>query len=143
MCYRHSAHHKWAHHPKFSHCGPGRWKRKGRFRAGWEYPPANVQEYDDRYELFLFAPGLSKADFQVSVVDQTLIISADPPPAESEDAFHWRRKEFRTRAFKRRFELNDKIDTTGITAEYQDGVLRVTLPKIEGYHTSRQDIDVA
>ena len=139
MCY------KTAHHPHYHH-----WKRhhakrraKGRF-APWGFPPVNVEELDDHYEVLLFAAGYSKSDFQISVADNTLIIAAKRPEATdtTTDWTNWKRQEFKPRNFERYFELNDKIDKEAISAKYEDGVLRVTLPKLSGFETVRQDIEV-
>ena len=60
MCYRHAAHRGWAPH---SHG----WKSRGRRGRGWggfasmvSQAPVNVKEWDDRYELLVFAPGYKK-----------------------------------------------------------------------------------
>ena len=147
MCYRHAAHHKWAHHPKFKH-----WKRKARhgkwskwpgFTGAWGYPPANVLEYDDRFELLLYAPGLEKSDFTIKVVDRVLSISVDRKETTEANDFSWKRKEFNTDGFTRRFELNDKIDTKEISAKYEAGILQLSFPKLEDHFTERQDIEIA
>lgn len=142
MCNRQAFH----HHAKARH----HWKKQmwAKKKEQWAksrgfgrfYPPVNVQELDDQYVLFLYAPELTKSDFKIALVDRLLTISADAKPAE--DA-KWRRQEFEAGGFKRQFELNDKIDTESIAAEYQDGVLKVTLKKLEGFQTSRSEITVA
>ena len=43
----------------------------------------------------------------------------------------WSKKEFSYQAFNRSFHLSDKINTDSITAEYQDGILHIQLPKKE------------
>ncbi|MEL6867132.1 MAG: Hsp20/alpha crystallin family protein [Bacteroidota bacterium] len=132
---------------KNKYYGPGayrKWRRhRGRGRYG-AYPPVNVQELDDRYELFLFAPGLSKGDFQIALADRLLTISVEKPKAdEAAEPFNWRRREFRPRGFERKFELNDHIDTSAISAKYEEGILQITLLKLDDFHTKRQDIVVA
>ncbi len=148
MCNRFANYQNWggAHR---GHCGPGKHHRRRRahrmrrFGAGWLYPPANVQEFDDRYELQVFAPGLTKEDFSIGVADGVLIIKADPKSGEdSTNADNWRRKEFAPEGFKRRFELNDGINTEAISAKYTDGVLLVTLPKLDDHHTQRHEVTV-
>ena len=55
----------------------------------------------------------------------------------------WRRREYRPEGFTREFELNQRIDTAGINAQYKEGVLQVTLPKLEDFHSTNQEISVA
>jgi len=122
-------HHKFAEH---GHRG-----RRGR----GHFPRVNVQELDDRYELFLYAAGYSKSDFKVDLSDNTLIIAANST-TENEANYNWRRQEFKPRKFERQFELNDKIDKASITAKYEDGVLKVTLAKLEGFETVRREVEI-
>lgn len=103
--------------------------------------PVNIRETADYYELFLFAPGLTKDAFSVSVADDTLIISAAVGADDSSGRGKWIHQEYQRGGFERRFQLNKKIDTDAINAKYQDGVLELTLPKAPG--SAAQDISVA
>ena len=144
MCYRKAYHSRRAQHPKHG-CGHMHKRFSNRrFGTGWgSYPPVNVKELDDRYELYVYASGFSKEDFQVKLKDNTLVIAVDKPDNDIVDSPNWRRKEFSPHGFKRHFELNEKIDKEAITAQYADGVLVVSLPKLAGFETSRQDIPIA
>ncbi len=140
MCYRGSHHWKGSgHHHGFKHFG----KRfhAHRFRGGWNYPPVNVEEFNDKYEVYVYASGFSKKDFVVAVKDNVLVISAEKAATEQEGQ-NWKRQEFVTDHFKRRFELDEKVDKEKITAQYQDGVLQITLPKLEGFESVSYDISV-
>ena len=137
MCRKFSDHHRHHYYRQMRQRKRAKWMRQA---YNWSYPPANVEEFDDRYELYIFAPGLEKSQFQVSVVDQVLEISAEAPAPSEEKSSRWKRQEFRQIGFKRQFELNNGIDTSQINAQYADGVLRLTLPKLEEYHTERKDI---
>lgn len=105
------------------------------------FPKVNVQELDDRYELFVYAAGYSKKDIKVDLSDNTLIIAANST-TENETDYNWRQQEFRPRKFERQFELNDKIDKASIAAKYEDGVLKVTLAKLEGFETVRKAVEI-
>ena len=52
------------------------------------------------------------------------------------------RKEFSFRSFKRSFNLDDRIDTNGIQAKYENGVLKLLLPKKEEKKESAKQISV-
>ena len=108
---------------------------------GGHFPKVNVQELDDRYELFVYAAGYAKEDFKVDLTDDTLIIAASST-TENETNYNWRRQEFRPRTFERQFELNDKIDKDAIEAKYENGILKVTLAKKEGFETVRKEVKI-
>ncbi len=143
MCYSRANYPHWGrhhHHPR--HHARRWWKNK--MAQAWGYPPVNVEELDDRYEILLYAAGYDKGEFDISLKDNTLIVNAEKPDQEREEApeMNWRRLEFRPRGFERYFELNEKIDKDAISAQYADGVLKVTLPKKDGSETFRKDIEV-
>ena len=108
----------------------------------WGYPPANVEELDNRYEIRIFAAGYEKSDFQVGLQDNDLLISVKKSYSEEEQATNERRRGFIPGNFERHFQLNEKIDKNGISAKYEAGILTVALPKREGFETIRQDIDI-
>ena len=110
--------------------------------ARWGYPPTNVEELDDRYEIRLFAAGYDKSDFQVGLEDNTLVISVNKAQDEEYEPWSSRRRGFVPGNFERHYSMNEKINKEAITAKYQDGVLVVELPKLEGFETVRQDIDI-
>jgi HSP20 family protein len=81
----------------------------------------------------LVAPGLRKEDFMLNISGDMLTVSFEENKEnkESNKEEGWVRQEYRTRSFSRSFHLNDAIDTNGITAHYENGILYVTLPKNE------------
>jgi len=117
------------------------WKHK--FASMWHQPAVNVKEYDHQYELLVYASGYAKSDFQVSIRDHTLIIKAKHRDVAEGENWHWRRQEFQAQGFERQFELNEKVDRDAIEAKYEEGILVIKLPKLEGFETSRQDIDIS
>ncbi len=106
------------------------------------YAPVNVQELDDRYELHVYAAGYTKEDFKLSLVDNILTVSVEQQKSEPSEKTQWKRREYWQRGFERQFELNDKINADAISATYDNGVLKVTLPKLEDKVTTRQDIEI-
>lgn len=143
--YNKQAFHKpWNHHRSHRHQGCGSNSRraawKEQFRASFNQPPANVVEMDDKYELQIFAPGFEKADFIIALTDQNLTVSVEQ---KEEADTNFRRKEYTPSGFKRQFALNDIIDKEAIEANYEQGVLIVSLPKLDGFETDRHEIKVA
>ena len=112
---------------------------KSGFNTGYNYPPANVRELDDKYELYLFAPGYEKSDFIIALIDDRLSISVKEKPQEEGE---WKRQEFVQHEFVRQFELSEKVNKTAIEAKYENGVLMLSLPKSKEYETNRQEIEI-
>jgi HSP20 family protein len=106
--------------------------------------PVNIKETEAAYELDLVAPGLKKEDFKINLEKNVLHISYEHKTDETKtDDAKWLRKEYRLQTFKRSFTLNDKVNTSGIQAKYNDGVLQVVLPKKENAEPTTQEITVA
>ena len=150
MCSRKAYYKHQGYHPAFHFRGRGHWGHHGprrrhhhRFGHPGHYPPVNVEELDDRYELLLYAPGLNKDDFRVMVKDNILVIKADEQESDLVEELNWKRREFKASGFRRAFELNEKVDKEKITAQYQEGVLKVNLPKLPGFESKSQEIEVS
>ena len=94
-------------------------------------PEANIIENGKDYRIELAAPGLEKKDFKVEVQEGVLSISAEKEEEQKEDTKNFRRREFSYNSFCRSFTLPDNLVTDKIDAMYENGVLRLTLPKKE------------
>ena len=116
------------------------WNEEG--LTNWAGAPVNIQDTDKAYELHLIAPGLKKEEFKLNVDRNILTISFDHKEEEKEQTGKWLRNEYKFKSFKRSFTLNDKVDASGISARYSDGVLNVSIPKKEQAETRTQEINV-
>jgi len=106
-------------------------------------PPVNVREEDKMYELELYAPGLKKQDFQISVHGDTLTISFERQEnKESSEKKGWVRREYSCQSFNRSFTVDETIDANKISAKYEDGVLRITVPKKENAQRIHREINI-
>jgi HSP20 family protein len=103
-------------------------------------PPANVREIDDAFELQLVAPGYEKKDFTIAIIDNKISISVSKEDGKLEE--NWKRQEYIPGDFLREFVLNEKVDKSAITAKYDKGILSTKLPKLEGFETSREKIEI-
>ncbi|HXB91511.1 MAG TPA: Hsp20/alpha crystallin family protein [Puia sp.] len=115
--------------------GPGRDESFG-------FPPVNIHETADAYHLELSAPGRNKEDFKLSVENGQLTIGFDKKEETKTEDYKTIRKEFSFRSFKRSFNLDESIDTDGIQAKYEGGVLKLLLPKKEQVKESTRQISI-
>ena len=98
---------------------------------GSAYPKVNVYEYDDKVGIVAEIPGLNKKQLNVDVEDGVLTISGDKHSTFEEDGAKVIRRELKQSSFKRSFELGEQLDGDSIAANFKDGVLSVSIPKIE------------
>lgn len=100
---------------------------------GTSIPAVNVKETEDAFVVEVAAPGKKKDDFEVALNNNLLTISSEVKEKhESEDKKEkFTRREFSYQAFKRSFSLPDTVDGAKIAANYENGVLRIALPKRE------------
>ncbi|HEX8190874.1 MAG TPA: Hsp20/alpha crystallin family protein [Pyrinomonadaceae bacterium] len=107
-------------------------------RADW-IPAADVYEDAREYLLALDLPGINREGLDVSLDDGRLVIRGDRAAVEG---LHARRAERPQGRFVRTFSLPDAVDRGAISADYQDGVLLLHLPKRDERQGRRLKIDV-
>jgi|TARA_R110000744_G_scaffold20370_1_gene53451 HSP20 family protein len=99
--------------------------------AGSAYPKVNVYEYDDKVGIVAEIPGLDKKQLNVEVEEGILTISGEKHNTFEDDGAKVLRRELKQSSFKRSFELGEQLDGDNIDARFKDGVLTVSIPKIE------------
>ncbi len=93
-------------------------------------PAINVKETDVAYQIELAAPGMKKEDFSIELDDHLLTLSTEKKASQEISEENYSRKEFGYYQFKRSFSLpEDQVHIEGISAQYEDGVLYVRIPK--------------
>jgi HSP20 family molecular chaperone IbpA len=97
---------------------------------GSAYPKVNVYEYDDKIGIVAEIPGLNKKQLNVDVEDGVLTISGDKHSTFEDDGAKVIRRELKQSSFKRSFELGEQLDGDNIAANFKDGVLSVSIPKV-------------
>ncbi|MFW0718179.1 Hsp20/alpha crystallin family protein [Pedobacter sp. N23S346] len=105
-------------------------------------PSVNISDSPDAYHIELAAPGLRKEDFKVSVERDMLIISTEKKTESSESEKSYTRREFSYAAFTRSFTLPESADVDRIQASYQEGVLKLSLPKKEEAKAISRQIEI-
>ncbi len=94
-------------------------------------PSVNITETDTAFELALAAPGKTRKDFNVALDDHVLTISSESKHEDTTNAEQYTRREFTYDSFQRSFRLPDTVDTAGIKAKYDNGILNISLPKLQ------------
>ncbi len=107
-----------------------------------QFPPVNIVEKTDAYQLEVSAPGWQKESFNLKLDANILTISAEKKEEAKDETIKVVRKEFTNKSFKRSFTLDEKIDGANISAKYENGVLNVTLPKKEVVKPAAQEITI-
>ena len=102
-------------------------------------PAADVYENAAAYVIALDLPGIDRAALDIGLDQDRLSIRGTRPLEEGDE----RRAERPRGRFIRRFSLPATVDQQGITADYKDGVLRVTLPKRQARQGQRVEIKVS
>ncbi len=92
-------------------------------------PAVNILENENAYSLELAIPGLQKEDIDINLDQQHLSISGHKKAESDIKEEHYTRREFSYESFSRAFVLPDSVDADQIEANYQDGLLKVVLPK--------------
>ena len=94
------------------------------------YPKVNVYEYDDKIGIVAEIPGLDKKNVSVEVEEDVLIISGDKHGFDS-DGGKCITRELKQSSFKRSFNLGDHLDGDDVSAIFKDGMLSISVPKVE------------
>jgi HSP20 family protein len=94
-------------------------------------PAVNITETKDEYILSLAAPGMKKDDFNIDVTGNMITISSEKEQKSEVKDELYTRKEYNYTAFSRNFTLPDEVNRERIDARYEDGILKLSLPKKE------------
>lgn len=108
------------------------------------FPQTNIHETPEAFHLELNVPGRSKEDFKIQVEKGLLSISYEKKEETSQkDDYKTVRREFEYKSFKRSFSVDEHIDVDGIQAKYENGILKLLLPKKEEAKPSSKQINIA
>ena len=94
----------------------------------------DIKETDDGYELIVDLPGFKKDEIKVSLEDGYLTIEAAKGLDEDEQekkTGKYIRKERYSGAMSRSFYVGDELKQEDIKAKYEDGILKLSVPKSE------------
>jgi len=94
-------------------------------------PKAELTETEEAYLLKLELPGISPDNLDIQATRDSVTISGDRQDTHSTEKDGVRRTEFRYGSFHRVIPVPGAIQNTEVTANYDAGILTLTLPKVE------------
>ena len=94
-------------------------------------PVLDVIDRGDHYTVEAELPGIEKENVQISIDEGVLTLTARLVEEELDDAANVLRRERRFGEFARSLRLGDEVDGDNVDATYENGVLKITLPKVE------------
>ena len=103
--------------------------RTGQLFTGWS-PALDLYESGDHFVAVVELPGMRKEEIDISLHDGALTISGERK-RESTNGETAQRSERYVGTFRRSIALPTRVDATKVSATYQEGILKVTLPKAE------------
>lgn len=105
-------------------------------------PSVNVKENETSFVIELAAPGLQREDFNIEIEHDQLVLSARKEETKAEGDDSYKRREFNYSSFTRSFHLDGTIDIDNISAQYNEGILAVNLPKKEEAQKKVKKIEI-
>ena len=108
------------------------WSNRNFSLTNTTLPSVNIKENTDGFEVEVAAPGFEKNDFRVELDNEMLTISSDKKiETETKEGERFTKHEFSYQCFNRSFTLPNSADVEHIGAQYENGILRVHIPKKE------------
>ncbi|MCU1264410.1 MAG: hspA 1 [Acidobacteria bacterium] len=108
-------------------------------RGAWN-PNVDIYENKDQIVLEAELPGMKREDFDLTIENSVITLRGERRFEKKDDADNYHRVERAYGSFTRSFTLPQTVSGDGATAEYRNGVLRVTLPKREETKARRIEI---
>ncbi len=103
-------------------------------------PKVDIIDHDNEIEIQAALPGVKKEDLDVSVSENTITIRATTKTDEKKEGKQYYRREISRGEFQRTLPLPANVDSEQAKASFKDGILDITLPKIE--KSKRKSIEV-
>ncbi len=94
-------------------------------------PRVDIAETEKAFEIEFSLPGVKKDDIRIDVNDGRLTVSGERKFKEEKNEKNYRSVESYYGTFSRSFHLPDNVNDEHVNAKYEDGVLKVILPKDE------------
>lgn len=110
--------------------------------AGWGVLAAEVFDGDDKIVVRLEAPGMEKADFDLEVLDDYLVVRGEKQIERERTEGRYHVTECAYGRFERAIPLPEEVESAKARAVYKSGVLRIELPKSASRRRRTIKVDV-
>lgn len=95
------------------------------------YPKVDVIDYENKITIEAEIPGLNREEISVDLEDGVMTISGQKHNQDIDTSLKYIRKELKRSSFKRSFKLGENVNPKKINADFNNGILLITLPKKE------------
>lgn len=110
-------------------------------------PAVNIYENLANFAIELAVPGLKKENIAIEIEKDVLKVSSqvssEVTKTNEEDGINFTRKEFNYSSFERSFTMPETVDINAIKANYEDGVLKIELPKKEEAKEIKRMVEIS
>ncbi|KAL9273621.1 17.6 kDa class I heat shock protein 3-like protein [Drosera capensis] len=111
---------------------------------GYFKAPADWKETPEAHVFMVDLPGTTKEEVKVEVVDEGRVLQISGERSEEEEEIGVRHRVERGRGkFVRRFRLPRNVEVEDVKAEMEDGVLTVTVPKVEEKKPETKPVEIS
>jgi len=111
-------------------------------RLTTKVPAVNIAESENDFHIELAVPGLKKEDFKINLDNYVLSISAEKKTEDSQENKRYNKREYSYSSFVRSFTLPETANQESIDAEYEDGILKITVAKKEEAKSLTREISI-
>jgi len=95
-------------------------------------PSVNIKETNESFEVEVAAPGFDKDEFKIELDNNILNISSEKKEEnEVKEGEQYTKREFNYQSFSRSFTLPETVEADKISAKYDNGILKISIPKKE------------
>lgn len=105
-------------------------------------PRIDISEDEKNILVEVEIPGVKKEDIKITLQDNILTLQGEKKKEEKEEGKNFFRTERKYGSFKRCFTLPEEIDSDKVDAKFNDGILNITLKKLEVKQAKEKEIQV-
>ena len=104
-------------------------------------PSIDVVENENEFAVFCELPGIELQDIDVSIASNVLTVKGDKQTEQKKKGKYYRNETWEG-SFQRTLSLPSSIDPTAISAEFEDGILRISIPKKDEARTKQITVNI-
>lgn len=117
-------------------------KAAGERIAGWFAPRSDASVSGDGYQITMELPGCSVDDIDISIHDGAMVVSGEKRFESTEEGESYFFSEREYGAFQRSFRLPADARADAIVADFKEGVLKITVPKVTADQREQRKVPI-